>query len=124
MRKGITFYVISAIIILGILGIGVSLFSDPSGFLQMIAISAIIIAVIFFFVQRAGGSGPGKNEQKAFKQAAKKSKKRYMQKETNPVSKTKTASFTSSIKKPKKKSTAHLTVIEGKKNKKKNRASF
>ncbi|MDA6963058.1 hypothetical protein OSM87_25610, partial [Escherichia coli] len=64
-------------------------------------------------------------EQRAFIKAAKKSKRRFNNKETGSANgrKASVGSLTS-IKKAKKKTSPHLTVIEGKKGKKKNRASL
>ncbi|MEW9107707.1 SA1362 family protein [Cytobacillus gottheilii] len=125
LKNRVSFYVVAALIVLGVLGIAVSVFSDPAGVLRTVAISAIVIAIVYFLITRVTSSNSGNKENRAFKQAARKSKKRFMKKDaTSSASrKTKTASLTS-IKKPKKKSSVQLTVIEGKKSKRKNRASL
>lgn len=62
-----------------------------------------------------------KKDQRAFLKAAKKTKKKIHRKKPEDGTRTQPLSKFKSIRK---KSSAHLTVIEGKKNKKKNRASF
>lgn len=72
------------------------------------------------------GANPGKSEQNAFKKAARRSKKRFQQKDGRKPSVKTTNGNVSTFRKVKNKpkSTAHLTVIEGKKGKKKKRASL
>lgn len=125
MKNRISFYIAAALVLLGILGIAVSLFSDPVGVLRTVVISAVVITVIYFVIRRLSTGNPGNKENRAFKQAARKSKKRFMSKDASstPSRKSKSASLTS-IRKPKKKSSVQLTVIEGKKSKRKNRASL
>ncbi|MFE4522607.1 SA1362 family protein [Cytobacillus firmus] len=125
LKKPFTFYIVSGLIILAVIGVAVSLISNPAGFLQRIAVIVIIGAVVYFLFQRFNRSNPSKREQRAFIKAAKKSKRRFNNKESGSVigRKGSVGSITS-IKKSKKKSSPHLTVIEGKKGKKKNRASL
>lgn len=125
MKNRISFYIVSGLIILAALGVTVSLISDPAGFLQRIAVIIIIGAVIYFLFQRFHRANPTKREQRAFVRAAKRSNKRFNHKEAGSAnSKKSSIGSLASIKKTKKKSSPHLTVIEGKKGKKKNRASF
>ena len=99
--------------------------SNPAGFFLRIAVILLVGAVIFFIFKRLSHAGPINSEQKAFVRAAKKSKKRYQQQDSAKSSTRKTnIGPLTSIKKPKTKSTAHLTVIQGKKGKKKDRASL
>lgn len=87
----------------------------------------VIGAVVFFVIQRLTNPGPEKREQRAFVKAAKRSTKRKQQKEAvSQNRKKKSSGKLTSIKKEriKRKHTPELTVIEGKKGKKKNRASF
>jgi len=95
-------------------------------------------AVVFLLVKLLYKPSPAKREQRAFVKAAKRSAKRKQQKDFSPQgrmkiqasksTKPKKNSNLTSLKKARalKKKTAHpqLTVIEGKKGKKKNRASF
>lgn len=126
LKNRISFYVVSGLIILAILGLGVQLVNNPTGLFQSIAVIAIVVAVIYFIVQRVNRANPGKREHRAFAQAAKKSKKRFKNKEQGSAiqRKAKTGTLTSIKKSKRKSSTTHLTVIEGKKGKKKNRASL
>jgi uncharacterized membrane protein YfcA len=125
LKNRISFYIVSGLIILAALGVAVSLISDPAGFLQRIAVIVIIGAVIYFLFQRFNRANPSKREQRAFVRAAKKSKKRFNHKEAgSAIGKKASIGSLTSIKKSKKKSSPHLTVIEGKKGKKKNRASL
>lgn len=94
--------------------------TNPMQLLRMIGIVALFAVIFYFlfrFFQRRNGSGMWKDYSR-YKKAVVQSKKRYKQQK-----------FSSMVKKPaspvsmKRKSNAHLTLIEGKKNsKKKNRA--
>jgi len=65
------------------------------------------------------------NEYSAYVRAAKKSKRKYNQQSITSVNRIqKGKKPTSTISNRKKRDSTHLTVIEGKKNKKKNRALF
>jgi predicted lipid-binding transport protein (Tim44 family) len=118
---------VGGLTILALIGL-VGLFTaNPTGFIQKIAVIALIGFAIYFIVRKFSNSNPQKREQKAFLKAAKKSKKRLHQKSGDSSGKTSSLGTLPSIKKSnqiKKKSPAHLTVIEGKKGKKKNRASL
>ncbi|WP_082892586.1 SA1362 family protein [Rossellomorea aquimaris] len=115
--------VVFTLILLAILGLGSWLIENPLGLLRQVLVSAAVIGIIYFiyrrwFSQRRAGS----NEQRAFLKAAKQSKKRHKK---QPTSKAKAQGTSVSKKRSiRKKSNANLTVIEGKKNKKNNRASF
>lgn len=112
---------------LAIIGVVSSFVSNPMAFIKSIVMFLIIASLIFFLVRRFfSGAGPQSREQNAFRKAAKRSKKRFQQKDTRkPTSKTNNGNVSTLRKvKHKSKSAAHLTVIEGKKGKKKKRASF
>jgi lipopolysaccharide export LptBFGC system permease protein LptF len=116
-------YIVSGLIVLSIIGIVSKLISDPVGVIKTLAVVALVGAVIYFLVRRFSGTSPGKQQQRAFLKAAKRSKKRFQTKETSSTSKrSKIRSLASA--RTKKKDASHLTVIDGKKGKKKNRASF
>lgn len=118
---------------LSVFGLLTTLIFEPGQLLKQIAIYAFFGVVIFliykWFVRRRIGG----KEHSAYLRAAKQSAKRFNEgsKKSNVLGTiNKKTSFTS-IKKsnqsstPKKKTTpTHLTVIEGKKGKKKNRAFF
>ncbi|WP_308211922.1 SA1362 family protein [Neobacillus cucumis] len=119
--------IVGVLIILALLGLVSSFTANPAGFIQGIAVIALIGLVIYFLFRRFSNSSPQKKEQRAFLKAAKKSKKRLQQKGGDSTAKTSSLGTLTSLKKStktKKKSPAHLTVIDGKKGKKKNRASF
>jgi len=119
--------IVGILIILAILGLFASFTANPAGFIQRIAVIAMIGLVIYFLVRKFSNSSPQKKEQRAFLKAAKKSKKRLQQKSGDTNVKTSSLGTLTSLKKSsktKKKSPAHLTVIDGKKGKKKNRASL
>lgn len=127
MKKNrVSLYIVSGLLVLAFLGVTSSLMSNPTVFVQRIAFILIVIGAIYLLFRRSYKAGPEKNEQQAFIKAAKKSKKRFKNKDNVKTQKSSVRSLTSLKKKTKKKSvsTAHLTVIEGKKGKKKNRASF
>lgn len=116
------------LIFLAAIGMIGKLIEDPTQVLKSIAAFLILGFVVFLIVRRlyTAKAGPKNREQQAFRKAAKKSQKRFNRK-TNPINKKTSNSPLSTIKKHKKsprKSTSHLKVIEGKKGKKKNRASF
>ncbi|WP_110927461.1 SA1362 family protein [Bacillus massiliglaciei] len=120
-------YLMFGIITLGILGITMSLVSNPIGFFRNILIGAAVIGVIYMIYTRLTNAGPDKKEQRSFKKAARQSKKRHKSRSAK-TKESNVASFSSakSKKRPisRRKSDVQLTVIEGKKNKKRNRASF
>ncbi|MFL6557417.1 MAG: SA1362 family protein [Bacillus sp. (in: firmicutes)] len=119
--------VFGGLIILALLGVIDKITADPAGFIQGIAVIALIVFAIYFLVRKFSKSSPQKKEQRAFLKAAKKSKKRLQQKGGDTTVKTSSLGTLASLKKinkTKKKSPAHLTVIDGKKGKKKNRASL
>lgn len=122
--------IIYGIIALAVLGLVTQLFYNPWSIMRSVLIIAVVAGIVYVIYNRLTKDKPEKKEQRAFRKAARQSKKRQ---------KTKTAAATSgkrdnvanfslakSANRPKirKKSEANLTVIEGKKNKKKNRASF
>ncbi|MGG0716528.1 SA1362 family protein [Robertmurraya massiliosenegalensis] len=126
LKNQASFYFVAGLIVLAIIGIVSRFIASPTSFLTNIFVFLIIGFGIFFLVRRFYGAGPQKREQHAFKKAAKRSKKRLQQKDTRkPSSKTisgNVSSFKRTSTKPK--SATHLTVIEGRKGKKKKRASY
>jgi uncharacterized membrane protein YfcA len=118
--------VVAGLITLALLGIFSKFATNPAEFVQNIFVFAIIGLIIFFVVRKFSNSSPQKREQRAFVKAAKRSKKRLHHKSGEISTKGSALGTLSPLKKTKakKKSPAHLTVIDGKKGKKKNRASF
>lgn len=116
-------YLIYTVIALAILGLISSIFTNPFGLLKSIMITAVIVGVIYLIYTRLTQGKADRKEQRAFRKAVRQSQKRNK-------SLTKKNNVTNISSKPAhkikthKKSDTQLTVIEGKKNKKKNRASF
>jgi hypothetical protein len=127
LKNRISVSIVSGILVLAAIGIIGSLIANPAGFIQRIAVIILIGLAVYFIARRFFfKSSPERKEQRAFLKAAKNSKKRLNQKSGEAVKRSTLGSLTSLKKtgKSKKKSPVHLTVIEGKKSKKKNRASF
>ena len=123
MKNRTSTYIISGLIVLAIFGFAFKLFTDPLSILIMLATIALVGALIYFLVTRLTSSSSGRQQQRAFQKAAKRSKKRFQTKDANTSSKrSKIKSLASA--RNKKKDASHLTVIDGKKSRKKNRASF
>jgi small-conductance mechanosensitive channel len=119
--------IVGVLIVLALIGIFSTITTNPSGFLWSIAIIAMICIALYLVVRWFSISSPNKKEQRAFLKAAKKSKKRLQQKSGESQVKSSSLGTLTTLKKSnktKKKAPAHLTVIDGKKGKKKNRASF
>lgn len=119
--------IVGGLIILALVGIFSSITSNPIIFLKGAAVIALTSVIIYFVVRKFSNSSPQRKEQRAFLKAAKKSKKRLQQKSGDSIAKSASFGNLTTLKKDnktKKKSPAHLTVIDGKKGKKKNRASF
>ena len=118
------FYIMMSLIALAVLGLGYKLFTNPTGLLTSIVIGIVVFSIIFFLFKRAGSSP----DQRSYNKAVKQSKKYRHQKGTGiPAKKTNVIHYLQAQtkqkpKKAKRKSDVHLTVIEGKKGKKKNRA--
>ncbi|MFD1018718.1 SA1362 family protein [Thalassobacillus hwangdonensis] len=129
MSRSLMTPVIYVLIGLAIVGVALGLINDTMGFLMNILIMIGIAAVFYFIIthfvlKNRGGSS---NEMKKYKQAVKQSKAKYKSTSTEPkrMAKPSFQPATLSGKKRKKAAQAtHLRVIEGHKNKKKNRASF
>lgn len=125
MKNRISLLVISGLVLLAVLGVSTSMISNPAGFLRRIAVILLVGAVVYYIFQRFYRASPKKQEQRAFNRAAKRSKRRFSHADTGKGSSRKAnPSSLTSIKRPRRKSTTHLTVIEGKKGKKKDRASL
>ncbi|MDQ0231941.1 SA1362 family protein [Metabacillus malikii] len=113
--------IILAIIILGVIGV----LLNPMWLVRQVAFIAVVGGIIYlayrFYAKRKLGK-----EYSSYMRAAKQSKRRYNEQKT-PVQNVRSfsqARKTISTSAKKKKQPSHLTVIEGKKGKKKNRAHF
>jgi energy-coupling factor transporter transmembrane protein EcfT len=121
LKNRISSIFVLGIIIFAIIGIVSGLAENPAAFFKRIAVMILVGLTIYFLFNRFYKPSPERKEQKAFLRAAKRTKKKILRKK--PVDGTRTQPLTK-LTSIRKKSSAHLTVIEGKKNKKKNRASF
>jgi mannitol-specific phosphotransferase system IIBC component len=126
LKNQTSYFIVLGLISLAAIGVAGSLIANPTGFLTRIAVMVIVSAAIYFVVKRLYLTKPDKRDQRAFVKAAKQSKKRLLQKDTASTPRRSGGTVTSMKKNLKSKNApgAHLTVIEGKKGKKKNRASF
>jgi uncharacterized MnhB-related membrane protein len=111
--------VIWFVISLAVVGILYQLITSPRQLFTTLLIGAAVVAVFYFIFRRTSAGVNGK-----YKKAVKQSKKRYGS--NQKPSKTSPLFSNKKVKSTQKKRARehHLTVIEGKKNKKKNRASF
>ena len=124
LKNRISTFIVVCLIALAALGMVSLLVSNPSGLLLKFAIMIATGAVIFFLVKRFYLPSPEKREQRAFVKAAKRSLKRKQQKESGKQTRKSNVSNITSIRARKKQTNNHLTVIEGKKGKRKNRVSL
>ncbi|MBB2482150.1 MULTISPECIES: SA1362 family protein [Heyndrickxia] len=110
---------IGVIFLLAVIGFGTKLFINPASLFRQILFSVLVIAAIFFIYRIWIGKKSNAKEQRNFIKAARKSKRRLKKRQSSGKQ------TLQARKKPiRKKSDVQLTVIEGKKGKKKNRAIF
>ncbi|KKI92998.1 hypothetical protein WQ54_05665 [Bacillus sp. SA1-12] len=126
MNRRVVNGIVLAIILLGAIGFISTLLSDPLWLLKQIAIYAAIAGIIYLIYRMVMKRKLGK-EYSSYARAAKRSKRRFDDRSTRGsnvrnIAHAKKSAKTSAIKK--KRQPSHLTVIEGKKGKKKNRAFF
>ncbi|MGM7721216.1 SA1362 family protein [uncultured Metabacillus sp.] len=126
MNRRVVNGIVLAIILLGAVGLISTLLSDPLWLLKQIAIYAAIAGIIYLVYRMVMKRKLGK-EYSSYARAAKRSKRRFDDRSSRGsnvrnIAHAKKSTKTSAIKK--KRQPSHLTVIEGKKGKKKNRAFF
>ncbi|HJV31081.1 MAG TPA: SA1362 family protein [Bacillales bacterium] len=125
LKNRTSLFFVGGIILFAIIGILSRFLANPTGLLQGVAVIALAGVALFFLIRFISSASPQKKEQQAFLKAAKKSKKRLQQKSgDHHLRSTSPGPLTTLKKSAKKRSTSHLTVIDGKKGKKKDRASF
>ncbi|MBB6444888.1 SA1362 family protein [Bacillus benzoevorans] len=131
MKNRIYTYVVAGLIIFAVVGAFSNLITNPLAVLKGLGFMIVTVAVILLLVKLFYKPSPERREQRAFVKAAKRTTKKG--KVSRPATKmklkpTQKQSSITSFKKMKirKKtdSNPNLTVIEGRKGKKKNRASF
>ncbi|MBM7552320.1 SA1362 family protein [Thalassobacillus pellis] len=117
--------VIYVLIGLAVVGVVTRLVTDTMGFLTNILIMVGFAAVLYLVISRFVLKNRTSDEMKKYKQAVRQSKMKYKGKPSKPKSSPKPVYNPSPIanKKKRKAQATHLRVIEGNKNKKKNRAS-
>ena len=121
------------IIALALFGLFSSLIENPIKFLQRALLFGLMLLVLYLFYRMFTTSTSNRSDHDAYRRAAKKTVKKYSMKSDSvkrPLiknSKPKSINkkpVSSPLLKKKSKDTSHLTVIEGEKGKKKNRASL
>lgn len=109
-------WLVGIIALMAIIGLGSYIFNNPAGLFRQIFMIGLVFAAIYFIYRFWMGKKPDRSENRSFAKAARLSKKRNRKSHL---------SSSQIRKKPlRKRSAAHLTVIEGKKSKKKDRAIF
>ncbi|WJE51667.1 SA1362 family protein [Bacillus cereus] len=130
--RSFTFALVMLIIGLAIFGLVSSAITNPYGMVKNIAIMLLVVGVFYLLYKMFTSSSGSANSQNSYKRAAKQSNQKYGKQNVAPLSNSllkrnasddKGKKGNSSVLKRKRKQ-SHLTVIEGKKNKKKDRASF
>lgn len=114
--------VVAILLGLAVIGLISRLFTDTVNFLLsiflMVAIGVVIFAAIYYFVLR---NSQQPNDMRKYRQAVKQSKQKYQKRHTPYIQKA------SQQKKPRvkrvRRQVTHLRVIEGNKDKRKNRAN-
>lgn len=122
-RRPSLYFFFVTLIALSLIGIIGKLNDNPVKFLQGIAVTAIVIGILYVAFRKFSGNGPRNSEQQAFRKAARKSRKRLAQKGSERNARRPARPLVAV-----KRRSSHLTVIEGNrgnrrtKEKKKNRA--
>ncbi|MBS4176369.1 SA1362 family protein [Lederbergia citrea] len=110
-------WIVGIVSILALIGLGSFMFNNPAGLFKQLLFMGIAVAAFYVIYRIWMSKRPGGNDRRSFAKAAKLSKRRNRRAGENVRN--------HALKKPlRKKSAAHLTVIEGKKSKKKDRAIF
>lgn len=111
-------WIVGGILFFALIGLGSFLVKNPAGLFIQISIMAVMVAVVFVIYRMWSNRRPGGQERNSYAKAAKYTKQRAKQRQ-------KVAKMNNRSRKRnrplRKRSTAHLTVIEGKKGKKKDR---
>lgn len=129
MNRRVIKSVIFIVLALGVVGLLSNIGRDPLWLVKQVAIYGGIAAIIYL-VYRVYMKKRMGQEYSSYKKAAKQSKRRFDDRAPSPLKSNPQVKSISQARKSKKASAlkktkqTHLTVIEGKKGKKKNRASF
>ncbi|MGF9963117.1 SA1362 family protein [Bacillus rhizoplanae] len=133
--KGRSFMFALFVVIVGLAVFSLVAFTieNPMGVVKNLAIMLIVAGVFYLLYKMlTSSSGSANNSQSSYKRAAKQSNRKYGKQNVTPLSKNLSKKSASDAKGKKgnasflrrKRKQSHLTVIEGKKGKKKDRASF
>ncbi|ANB58976.1 hypothetical protein GFC29_1674 [Anoxybacillus sp. B7M1] len=115
---------IGIVLLLGAFGLAFTLFSEPVILLRRIIFIGLTIAIIYVLFRWISQRRFNK-ENAAYLRAVNQSKKLHVNRDRRPSAKALSYSKKGTHHRlPKKRTSSHLTVIEGKKGKKKNRALF
>ncbi|MEC2075397.1 SA1362 family protein [Metabacillus fastidiosus] len=121
-RRSMNGFII-VILTLGGIGLLATLVRNPMWLLQQIAFYAVIAGIIFLIYRYAFQKRIGRGNS-AYEKAVKQSKRRFDDRDSKVKSISQARKNLKKGSALKKKKQTHLTVIEGKKGKKKNRAFF
>jgi len=112
-------WLISGVLLFAVIGLGSYLIHNPGALFKQLLFIGGMVAAIFVIYRIWSNRTQGGREKNAFARAAKQSKLRAKKRKSS------VQPSTNFRNRPlRKRSTAHLTVIEGKKSKKKDRAIF
>ncbi|MEH6936283.1 SA1362 family protein [Bacillus sp. JJ664] len=118
-------------IALALFGLIAELINDPAKLLQRILFIGLILLVLYFIYRVFTSSNSQRSQQDSYRKAAKQTVKKYNTQKTSSVKKslnkskpTSRKSTSSPLLRKRTKDSSHLTVIEGEKGKKKDRASY
>ncbi|HFJ9428169.1 hypothetical protein LKL95_15815 [Bacillus cereus] len=130
--RSFTFAIFVLIIGLAIFGLVSSVITNPIGVLRNIGYMLLVVGIFYLLYKMFTNSSGSANSQSSYKRAAKQSNRKHGKQNVAPLGNSFFKSNTSNDKSKKgnsstlkrKRKQSHLTVIEGKKSKKKDRASF
>lgn len=118
-------------IALALFGLIAELINDPAKLLQRILFIGLILLVLYFIYRVFTSSSSQRSQHDSYRKAAKQTVKKYNTQKTSSVKKsfnkskpTSRKSTSSPLLRKRSKDSSHLTVIEGEKGKKKDRASY
>ncbi|PGL72420.1 SA1362 family protein [Bacillus sp. AFS055030] len=119
------------IIALALFGLIAQLIHDPAKLLQRFLFIGLILLIIYFIYRVFSSSNSQRSHQDSYRKAAKQTIKKYNTQKSSPFKKsinkskpTSRKSTSTPLLKKRTKDASHLTVIEGEKGKKKDRASY
>lgn len=129
MRRNKFTLVVYFIVFLAVIGVISQLLSSPGAFVKNIlttlGVAVVLLGVLYYFFIKKRGHSP--NETKKYKQAVKQSQAKYKKDNETLAQKTETEKKPqqqASQPKRKVRKRAHLRVIDGYKDKRKNRANY